>query len=139
MPAFGKTSEARLATCHPDLQRLFREVVKWFDCTVLEGHRSVERQQDLYASGRTKPGPILTKCDGVTVLSKHNREPSLAVDVAPYPVDWQDRDRFYFFAGFVKATALMLEIPVRWGGDWDGDTEVRDERFVDLPHWELLF
>ena len=29
--------------------------------------------------------------------------PSRAVDVVPYPIDWDDRERFHLFAGFVIA------------------------------------
>jgi peptidoglycan L-alanyl-D-glutamate endopeptidase CwlK len=60
------------------------------------------------------------------------------VDVVPYPVDWSDLSRFYHFAGFVNATAIALGIAVRWGGDWNGDMRFREEKFKDLPHWELI-
>ena len=138
MPAFSKSSAAKLASCDPQLQRLFLEVVKHFDCTVLEGHRSVERQQRLYAQGRTAPGPIVTQVDGVRSRGKHNFSPSRAIDVAPYPVAWADTERMTYFAGFVMGVARQLGIRVRWGGDWDQDTQTADERFRDLPHFELV-
>lgn len=137
MPSFGAASRTRLATAHPDLQRLFNEVIKDFDCTVIFGHRTPEEQQALYAQGRTKPGRIVTYKDGVTKLSKHNEYPALAVDVTPYPIVWADTNRMYYFAGVVMATARRLGLRVRWGGDWDNDTLTSDERFVDLPHFEL--
>jgi len=34
-------------------------------------------------------------------------------------------------------TAQSLGYPLRWGGDWDGDTETNDNRFDDLVHFEL--
>ncbi len=34
--------------------------------------------------------------------------------------------------------ASQMGTPLRWGGDWDGDTELRDQKFVDLPHFEVL-
>ena len=143
MPAFGSQSRQRLATCHGDLQRLFYEVVKHFDCHVLEGHRSLERQQELYAQGRTTEGNIVTHKDGVAKRSKHQTSPSVAVDVVPWyktspHIRWDDEERFYYFAGFVMATALSMGIAIRAGCDWDRDTEVSDERFVDLPHFELI-
>lgn len=61
----------------------------------------------------------------------------MAVDVVPYPVDWQDRDRFHYFAGFVLGMATARGVKLRWGGDWDSDTEVDDNVFDDLPHFEL--
>ena len=128
MPHFSDRSLERLATCHDNLQLLFREVVKHFDCTILQGHRGEDEQNEYFRTGRSKlqyPN------------SKHNQLPSLAVDVAPYPIDWSDTDRFYFFAGYVKGIADRMGISIRWGGDWDGDTQVRDQTFMDLPHFEL--
>lgn len=138
MPKFSKYSLANLETAHQDLQCLFHQVIRDFDIRVLEGHRSVEEQQYLYASGRTRPGKIVTQIDGVTKKSSHNYEPALAVDVVPYPVDWNDRERFYLMAGYVLATASSLGIAVRWGGDWDSDHDLHDQTFFDLPHFELL-
>ena len=126
---FSAKSFERLETCHPDLQRLFKEVVKHYDCAVLCGQRTEEEQNDAFLSGKSQtPWPS----------SKHNSYPSLAVDVVPYPVDWNDLSRFYHFAGFVNATAIALGIAVRWGGDWNGDMRFREEKFKDLPHWELI-
>ena len=42
-----------------------------------------------------------------------------------------------YFAGFVKGIALMLGIPIRWGGDWNGNNDLKDNNFDDLPHFEL--
>ncbi len=44
MPQFGRRSKEQLSSCHPDLQKLFNEVIKHYDCTILEGHRSNEDQ-----------------------------------------------------------------------------------------------
>jgi peptidoglycan L-alanyl-D-glutamate endopeptidase CwlK len=126
MPSFSPKSTARLATCERSLQAVFNEVVKHFDCTVLEGRRTKKRQEWLYANKKTK-----------TLQSKHLYDPAQAVDVAPYPIDWRDTDRFYYFAGYVMGTAEQLGIAIRWGGDWNEDTQVRDEDFKDLVHFEL--
>lgn len=142
MPKFGTRSEAQISTAHPDLQRLFHEVVRCFDCTILEGLRTPERQQELYAQGRTAPGAIVTYKDGIALRSKHQARPgesfSRAVDVLPYTINWQDTGRMHYFAGYVRRVAEEMGIRVKWGGDWDNDTEVLDERFRDLPHWELM-
>lgn len=129
MPKFGKNSRARLATCHPDLQRLFNEVIEHYDCSVTCGHRSKEDQDKVFKEGKSKiqwPN------------SKHNKMPSLAADVIPYPVDWDDTRRFYMFVGIVRGIAAMLDIKIRCGADWDGDMEVKDQNFHDLPHVELV-
>lgn len=148
MPKFSKRSIAILETCDERLQGLFLALVKRFDCKVVSGYRTPEAQTALFKKGRwfnertmkweiVNPLQIVTYKDGVLKKSKHNLDPSPAIDVVPYPLNWNDRERMYYFAGYVKATAYHLNIPIRWGGDWDDDTEVQDHKFVDLPHFEL--
>ena len=128
MPYFGKTSKKRLSTCDSKLQKVFNEVIKHVDCSILEGHRDKDRQNKLYEEGKTK----VKYPNG-----RHNRQPSSAVDVTPYPVDWKDRERQTLFAGFVIGVASQMGINLRWGGDWDQDFQVIDNRFDDFPHFEL--
>ncbi len=129
MPTFSARSREILETCDERLVAVFDEVVKHFDCTILEGWRSEEDQNEAFRTGKSK----LKYPEG-----KHNKQPSFAVDVAPYPVDWENLDRFRYFAGFVMGIASQMGTRLRWGGDWDGDTELRDQKFVDLPHFEVL-
>jgi len=128
MPYFGRKSKERLNTCDSNLQKVFNEVIKHVDCSVLEGHREKDRQNKLYKEGKTK----VKYPNG-----RHNRQPSSAVDVTPYPVDWKDRERQTLFAGFVIGVASQMGINLRWGGDWDQDFQVVDNRFDDFPHFEL--
>ena len=128
MPKFSKKSLSKLETCDKRLQDLFLRVVKKFDCTILEGHRSKDRQNKLFNEGKSK----LKYPKG-----KHNSLPSKAVDVAPYPIDWNDRERFTYFAGYVLGIAYQMGLKIRWGGDWDMDTQVKDNNFDDLPHFEI--
>ena len=128
MPKFGRKSRTRLATCDKQLQKLFNEVVKYFDCSVLVGFRGENEQNTAYESGHSKVK---------WPRGKHNSNPSFAADVAPYPIDWEDRERFIYFGGFVKGCAYKMDIPLRWGGDWDNDTQLKDQKFNDLVHFEL--
>ena len=125
MPSFSNKSWEKLSTVDEDLQKVFLEVVKTFDCTILEGKRSLARQQWLVDQGKSK-----------TLNSKHLD--GKAVDAAPYPIDWHDTERFYYFAGFVRGVAHSMGVPLRLGADWDGDGEVKDHDFKDLVHFELL-
>jgi peptidoglycan L-alanyl-D-glutamate endopeptidase CwlK len=130
MPSFSEKSLKALETCDERLQRLFKEVVKYWDCTVTEGKRTEEEQRHNVAVGASK-----------TLDSKHVYplgKPSLAADVAPYPVKWKDYPRFYAFAGFVIGTAVAMGLKVRWGGDWDSDRDFSDQNFNDLVHFELV-
>lgn len=141
---FGKRSQARLDTCHPDIQAICNEVIKVYDFSVLEGHRTQETQARYFAEGRSK-------LDGVTRKSKHQSSPSMAVDIMPYKKgsnafsgNEKDDRRFYMLMGMVKAIAARLKAEgkithdVRFGLDWDGDDTFRDQTFDDLPHFELI-
>ena len=128
MPRFGKTSNSRLETCDMRIQKLFNEVVKHFDCSILEGHRGKKAQNKAYKEGKSK----VVYPDG-----KHNQIPSVAVDAVPYPIDWEDRERMTYFAGFVLGVALQMDLNIRWGGDWNMNTELKDNNFDDLPHFEI--
>ena len=128
MPTLGKASSERLSTCDQRLQDVVNEVVKYFDCTVTCGHRNEVDQEEAFRTGKS------------TVHfpdSKHNSLPSKAMDLVPYPVDWNDLKRFYYFAGFVMAIAASKGITLRFGGDWNGDTQVKDNNFNDLPHFQI--
>jgi len=129
MPSFGTASRQRLDTCHPDLIQVCELVIENYDFTVLEGNRSNARQDELFRQGKSK-----LKAGE----SKHNSSPSRAVDIAPYPIDWDDLHRFYLLAGFMFQGASQLGVKLRWGGDWDGDWIHTDQTFHDLPHFELV-
>jgi len=128
----GAGSLAQLATCHPDLQRLVKDVCRRLpaplDLKVIQGWRNAAEQEAAYRTGKSdkKPGE-----------SKHNVSPSRAVDMALYPVNWPDEVMFGFLAGFVRCVALDLGISIRWGGDWDGDGNSLEHKLRDLDHWEL--
>ncbi len=138
MARFGRSSKAILATVDPRLQRVFEAVVIHFDCKPLQGKRTVEEQQDLYAIGRTKSlgQSTVTNCDGIKRKSRH--QSGKAIDILPYPINWSDTKRMRYFAGVVMTEARHMGIGLRWGGDWDGDTELSDNSFNDLPHFELI-
>ena len=130
MPSFGKTSKARLATCHPDLQRLMNEAIKYVDFSIICGHRGQEEQD---AAFNARPQRSKLKYP----QGKHNKVPSLAVDVAPYPLNWSDAEAFSLLAGTIYGIACMMGIKIRLGADWDGDFNMLEHDFVDRPHIEL--
>lgn len=129
VPSFSQRSRERLDTCDARLRRVFDEVVRTFDCSILEGHRERERQNQMVREGASQ----LHWPD-----SKHNAVPSKAVDVAPYPIDWTDRERFSLFAGYVMGIAASHGVRLRWGGDWRMDWNLKNNNFDDLPHFELV-
>lgn len=133
MPHFGDRSKRNLATCDPRLQDLFNEVIKHYDCTIIQGFRTKEEQMEAYHSGKSQ-----VKWPN----SMHNKTPSKAADVAPWfstapHIRWNDTESWYHFGGYVRAVAKQMGIPIRWGGDWDGDFNLKDQNFMDLPHFEI--
>lgn len=129
MPKFSVRSQMELATCDADLQDLFDEVILHVDCAILEGEREEAAQNEAFRTGRsTKKYP----------MGKHNKRPSQAVDAAPYPIDWKNTKRFYYFAGIVKGIAIKRGLKIRWGGDWDSDYDLDDQNLFDLVHFEIV-
>ncbi len=132
MYKFSERSLRKLSTCTDSLQGLFKEVIKNFDCTVIEGYRNQKRQDYLFDEGKSR----IRYPHG-----KHNSLPSKAVDVGPYlndRISWDSRHCLYF-AGVVMGTARMMGIKLRWGGDWDMDNEaITDQDFQDLVHFEEI-
>lgn len=132
MNKFSGISRARLDTCDPRLQVLFEAVLKDYDCSILCGHRGEADQNAAFESGTSKQQ---------WPNGKHNKFPSLAVDVCPVGMDLNNRKEYpklYHFAGFVEATAIRLGFKIRWGGDWDRDRDFLDQTFNDLVHFELV-
>lgn len=150
MAQFGQTSNSRLITCERDIQTILMEVVKFYDCMIVEGNRTPERQNEHWSKGRKlKPGgnekvrkdwvvvdsgKIVTYKDGYEKLSKHQKYPSPAVDVVPYPSMWKDRSKLIELRGVIKfvQAKLLAEGKITKlldnGADlWDG---------FDLPHYQ---
>lgn len=141
MPAFSKKSKALLEQCHPDLQKVMNEAIKIFDFSVTEGARTKEQQAKYVKEGKSK-----------TMNSKHlpkyckeiGKECSYAIDVVPYPIDYNDRERFCVLAGIVLGIAKVykdlgiIRSDIRWGGDWNQNNITKDESFSDMPHFEVL-
>ena len=132
MPEFGKFSEAQLETVDTRLVKILRAIIPFFDFKVLEGHRNEQAQNAAFLRGVSQ----VRWPNG-----KHNTLPSCAVDLAPWPVDWTNseaaRQRFCYLAGWVMSEAKRQGVQLRWGGDWDGDRDTRDEKFRDLGHFEI--
>jgi len=133
----SKASKTMLATAHPDLQKLVENVAAWFPLTVVYGYRNQEDQDKAHAEG---------KSNFKYPHSKHNHQPSLAVDIAPIKwsrekgvyIDWNDWREFAALAGVVLATARFLGIRVAWGADWDSDWDLDEHKLQDGPHFELI-
>lgn len=136
MANFGSKSKERLMTCESDIQRVLELAIQKYDFVVLCGVRTPQEQFELFKQGRKlvngkweKIGSTVTNIDGKTTKSMHNYIPSKAVDIAPYPIDWNNLDRFKDMAKVVLACAKELGVSLEWGGNWVS--------FKDFPHFQL--
>ena len=121
MASYSKSSKDKLKTCDPRIIEIMNVVIQIVDVTILCGHRGEMEQNKAFEDGRSnaKYGKSL-----------HNKEPSEAVDVAPYPIDWNDTERFARLAGVVESVAFILGYKIRWGGDF--------KSICDMPHFEIV-
>jgi hypothetical protein len=124
MYKFGRKSKERLKGVDHRLIKVLDELIKIMDVTIIEGLRSEERQKELLEKGATK-----------VKYSRHME--GKAVDLAPYPIDWENRDGFHYMGGMIRGIAHQLGLKIRWGGDWDSDGDVKDNGFDDLVHIEV--
>ena len=146
MAKFSEKSLANLGECHPDLRRIFEHVIEHWDCTILDGARTLDEQKQNVANGasETMHSKHLPGADGF----------SHAVDALPYPFDWDAIEKglnaikkadggmqiaeVYAFIGFVRGVASVMGIRLRQGADWNSNHQFEDQSFTDLPHHELL-
>jgi len=131
---FSKLSKQRLTGVNPKLVQVVQRALELTtqDFSVLEGVRTAQRQRELYQQGRTTPGNIVTW----TLKSKHID--GVAVDLIPYPLDWNDTKAFNAIAEAMFKASKELKIPIRWGADWDQDGKPRERGETDSPHFELI-
>jgi peptidoglycan LD-endopeptidase CwlK len=138
MPKFSQRSRDNLKGVHPDLVRVLEHAILGFDFTVICGVRTDAEQKALYAQGRTKPGPKVTW----TLNSRHkiNKKTGFghAVDVVPYPLDWNDTLAFDRMAAAILSAAKAEGVRLTWGADWDRDNKPREKGESDSPHFELF-
>lgn len=129
MPKYSKQSIKKLETCCVKIQELMNVVIVYFDCSIICGFRNEDDQEKAFDDKKSKlhwPN------------SKHNNQPSMAVDVWPYPVprllngeinDYSDRWKEQMW--FIKVTAVSKDIKIICGGEFKGN-------FKDYPHFEII-
>ncbi|MCG7348920.1 M15 family metallopeptidase [Sphingomonas sp. ACRSK] len=154
----GSRSLSRLEGVHPDLVRVVKRAAamaaRELDFTVLEGVRSAEQCYINYGKGRTAaqcraagvpdrfaaPGAAKVTWLKNPLNSKHCKQRDglgHAVDLAPYPIDWNDLHRFDAMAKLVLEAAKIEKVAIRWGADWNSNGKPREKGETDSPHFEL--
>lgn len=134
MFVLSKASRDTMKGVHPDLVKVVERAIQLttVDFKVGEGVRTVARQKTLVAEGKSK-----------TMNSRHipgKDGLGKAVDLWVLKngkVVW-DVPSYVELSKYVLQAAKELNIPIRWGGDWNGNGNWKEEKFFDGPHYELL-
>ena len=124
MYKWGKKSSDLLATCDKRLQELANAMLEKsdFDLTIIEGYRTKDEQERAFKEGKSKAH---------YGQSKHNSFPSKAIDITPYPLNWDKNDiRWWKMIALAYEVARIKNIKIRCGAFFTG--------LCDMPHIELL-
>ena len=122
MPRFGTASLSKVDECEESLQRVLHEAIKHYDFSCIWGYRDRETQNTMFENGASELR---------FPFSKHNRKPSRAFDVIPYPRGFNASDQdFYELATYIMSAAIKGGVNLRWGGHWAS--------LEDLAHFELI-
>ncbi len=128
---FGRNSRRQLSTADGRLQDIAHIVLKIKDHAVIKGHRNQREQHTAFIEGHSE----LDWPNG-----KHNKLPSIAIDVQTYPLPQNEqelREEQLYLLGLYAGVGYMKDIPIRIGGDWDRDGEITDNSFDDFFHVEI--
>lgn len=128
MPTFSSRSLKARKELHPLLRKLVDAAIKEVDFVILDAQRGRAEQEKAFKGKFSKAH---------FGESAHNYVPAVALDICPFPIDFNSAAKFRAIAKVIMAKAKELKLPVRWGGDWDMDGDWKDERFLDWGHFEL--
>ena len=103
-----------------------------FGIAWMGGKRTAEEQNQLFKDG-------YSQCDGYEKISKHQSGDAVDLNVFINGSVVDNKEMLCVVAGVMFACANELNIKIRWGGDWDSDSDVRDNKFNDLYHYELIY
>jgi len=151
---FGKNSLEKINTLDDRLTRVLYRAIEFYNFSVVCGQRDEKAQNEAFRLGMSKLK---------FPESKHNSSPSKAFDIYPWHAMYRSltedlavldriksmsgctveqarvfvREEYCMMAQAIKIAAQLEGIKLRWGGDWDGDTDRLDQTFHDLAHFEL--
>jgi|TARA_R100000049_G_C1946258_1_gene91524 hypothetical protein len=130
MSFYSSRSRNRLYTCHPVLQIIMEKAIQSMDLTILCGIRSESEQKEAVRLGHSYAD---FPDSAHNVISEGDS--SRAVDAAPFPIDWNNKLRFYEMGALVLGIASEMGFKLRWGGHFK---KRNGELFFDGVHFELI-
>ena len=143
--SFAQSSLDKMEKVHPKLVEVMKAAItdSPFDFRITDGARTAEEQFALYQIGRSKPGRIVTNCDGKRAKSNHQIKADgygHAVDIFPCGVvengvyrkftseEGYDEKKLKLIANHILEVAKSKNVNIEWGGNW---------KMKDTPHFEL--
>ena len=160
MNKFSASSEAKLATCHKDLQLILRLALERssVDFGIIQGERTIAQQREYFNAGKSKVNPdaysteseLCEKGKHLVITDHPLYSKSRAVDIKvaeKHNGKWLTFDvtHLAYLAGVITSCAKelyakgMVDHIVRWGSDWDSDGVIAlDHSLDDYPHFELI-
>jgi len=149
MYKFSQLSIKRLSTCHNDLIMVANNAIGGspYDFKITEGHRSPQRQFELFKQGRecvegkwviVNKSKVVTNIDGVNKMGNHNYTPARAFDIQVLvggKGTWVAK-YYYAVSKHIMSIADQLFLEgrishrIKWGGNF--------KSIVDLPHYEII-
>jgi peptidoglycan L-alanyl-D-glutamate endopeptidase CwlK len=123
-----ESSERRLKQLHPAVAAAVIATIadladKGTVVEVVQGLRTYEEQDALFAKGRTAPGQIVTQARG----GESNHNFGLAADLCPFTNDKPDWNAPMAVWAAIGTAAMAHGL--EWGGQW--------KKFLDKPHVQL--
>ena len=130
---FSPSSLQKLNQCDKRLQDIANEAIKIFNFTIDQGYMDEAFTELMFKQGKSEvhwPN------------SKHNANPSLAMDIVPYwdgKIVWNDIKKWHFLLGIIWAIASEKGTQIRLGADWNRNFDFinSQNRFPDLGHVEI--
>lgn len=123
--SWSSRSEKRRSGVHPILINVTDIALSYgiLDLTIppYGGLRTLSDQKKLVARGASKTLDSLHRAQRATGFGH-------AIDVVPYPIDWDDLERFKLMGTLMFRAAMEEGVIIEWGGHWG---------WKDYPHFQL--
>lgn len=131
IPAHDPEHLERLTQLHPDLIAKVHTILLRLPLFVVQGFRTAEYQRTLWEEGRSRPGHIVTNCDGYATPSNHQAKTDgygHAVDLAFLPTA-AFPDPFDLRHPWQQYGLLGESLGLVWGGRF----HLKDYDHLELP------
>jgi peptidoglycan L-alanyl-D-glutamate endopeptidase CwlK len=102
-----------------------------FGVAYMGGKRTAEEQNQLFKEG-------FSQRDGYELISKHQSGDAIDLNVFVGAKIIDNKEMLCVIAGVMFSCAEELNMEIRWGLDWNSNGDIRDNKFNDQYHFELV-